>query len=266
MTNIIRADIYRILRGKAIYITFAALLALNILVVATSQQGVIGANMGELEESLGYDAESIQFDGLHIAEVLYTGMDNIVYFLLPLFILVAAPMFSHGTIKNGLSCGMSRTKLYFSKLLLGSGLTLLMLLFYMATGILLATMLHGYGGATPDGYWLNIVKTCSAQLFLLLALNCVGTFLVFTSKRTAVVNGVYIAFCLVPAIVVMALMNASPDFIKLYDYDLLGNIRKLGYMSALKTPDFIKAFATGAFYIAASTIGGIALFKRAEIK
>ena len=266
MMNIIRADIYRIVRGKGIFITFAILLALNILVVATSDGGTIGINMGELEEALGYDYAEAQFDGLHIVEVLYTNTDNLAYYLLPLFILVAAPMFSHGTIKNSLSCGMSRVKLYFAKLLLSSGLSLLMLLFYILSGILIATIIRGYGGTPPDGYLLNILKICSAQFFLLLALNCVGIFLIFISQRTAAVIGIYLAFCLVPALIIMFLMGANPDAIKLYDFDLLGNIQKLGHMGALKRPDFIKAFATGTFYIVASTIGGIALFKRAEIK
>jgi ABC-type transport system involved in multi-copper enzyme maturation permease subunit len=266
MMNIIKADIYRIVRGKAIYITFAVLLALNILVVATMNQGTIGAAMGELDGSLGYDHESFRFDGINIAEVLYTSTDNTAYFLLPIFILVASHMFTHGTVKNSLSRGISRTKLYISKLLLSSCLTLLMLIFYIASGIVIATILRGYGGTPPDGYWLHIIKVCSAQFAMLLALNCVGIFLIFSTKRTAIVNSVYIAFCLVPAIVVMSLINVNPDFIKIYDFDLLGNMRKLGFINALETADFVKAFATAAFYIAAPTLAGIALFKRAEIK
>jgi len=240
---------------------------MNVLMVVTSEPASIGISIGEEEEPAGYEqTESLIFNGLNISEVLYTSAVNLSYFLLPLFVVVAAPMFSHGTVKNGLSCGMSRTKLYFSKLLLCSVLSLLMLLIYMSSGILIATLLRGYGGKPPEGYWLNIVKTCSAQLFLLLALNSVGVFLTFTSKRTAIVIGAYIAFCLVPSIIIMALMNINQDFIKFLDFDLLSNIDKLGYMEALKTPDFIKAFVTGAFYIIAPAIAGIMLFKRAEIK
>jgi len=267
MMNIFRADIYRILRGKAIYITFAVLLLMNVLMVVTSEPASIGITIGEEEDPAVYEqTESLIFNGLNIAEVLYTSAVNLAYFLLPLFAVAATPMFSHGTVKNGLSCGMSRTKLYFSKLLLCSVLSLLMVLIYMSSGILIATILRGYGGTPPGGYWLNIVKTCSAQLFLLLALNSVGVFLTFTSKRTSIVIGTYIAFCLVPTIIIVALMNISQDFIKMLDYDLLSNIEKLGYMEALTTPDFVKAFATGAFYIIVPTIAGITLFKRAEIK
>jgi len=240
---------------------------MNVLVVVTSNTANIGITIGEEEDPAGYEqAESLIFNGLNIAEVLYTSTVNLAYLLLPLFVVVAAPMFSHGTVKNGLSCGMSRTKLYFSKLLLCSVLSLLMLLLYMSSGILIATILRGYGGTPPGGYWLNIIKTCSAQLFLLVALNSVGVFLTFTSKRTAIVNGAYIAFCLVPTIIIVALANINQDFVKLLDFDLLANIDKFGYMEALKAPDLIKAFATGAFYIIAPTIAGIMLFKRAEIK
>ena len=284
MANILRADIYRILRGKALYITFASLLALHLLILTTSQNGVIGASMFEINATLGeeetfiYDAdmseinvalgaeETFIYDGLHIPYVLYTSTDNLAYFMLSLIILAAAPMFSHNTVKNGLSCGISRAKLYFSKLLLSAALTFLLLVFYIADGIIIATLLRGYGGSPPDGYWLYIIKVCSAQFVLMFALDCVGVFLVFTFKRVAPANGVFIAFCLVPYIVIMALMQANPDYIKLYDYNLLSGIRKLGFMSALGTADIIRAFATGLFYIIAPTAAGVILFNRAEIK
>ncbi|MCL2003704.1 MAG: ABC transporter permease [Oscillospiraceae bacterium] len=266
MGKFIRADIYRIVRGKALYITFVLLLALNVLTVAIEQQGTVGAGMYELDEAYGHNPAHTRFDGIHIVPVLYESMDNTAYYLLPLFILAAAPMFSHGTVKNTLSCGTARTKLYLSKLILTSGLTVAMMLFYLASGVLVATIFHGYGGTSPDGYWLHVLKICSAQLLLLLALNCVGTFLVFAFRRTAIVNGVYIAFCLVPAVVIMALTNVSEGFVRIYDFDLLGNIRKFGFIDALTAADILKGFATGAFYIIAPTIAGIALFKKAEIK
>ena len=267
MMNIIRADIYRILRGKAIYITFAVLLAFNIIVIATAQPGGFAIDVGSEQQPFSNnDPENFIFDGLHIVNVLYNGADNLAYILIPLFILVAAPMFSHGTVKNYLAGGTSRTKLYFMKLALSSALSFLMVLFYMSSGILIATILRGYGGAPPDGYWLDFIKICSGQFFMILALNCVGTFLVFTTKRTAIVNGAYLAFCIIPTTIVMLLLTVNPDFGKLYDFDLLGNISKFGYMEVMETADFIKAFATGAFYIIASTLAGILLFKRAEIK
>ena len=264
MMNMIRADIFRILRGKALYITFAAVLALNILMVATSEPA--GVSIGVNDQERYEEQESVIFNGLNIVEILYTNMNNMSYFILPLLILVIAPMFSNGSVKNGLSRGMSRTKLYIEKLLLSSGLSLLLMLFYIASGVLIATILRGYGGPPPDGYWQNIIKTCSSQFFMMLSLNCVGTFLVFVSKRTSVVIGAYIAFTIVPAFIIMALMNSDPAFIRFYDFDIQNIISKFGFFEALEPSDFVKSFATGAFYIIATIVAGTALFKKAEIK
>ncbi|MCL1964888.1 MAG: hypothetical protein FWF69_07490 [Firmicutes bacterium] len=266
MMDMIRADVYRIIRGKALYITFAVLLLLNILMVATAQELTVGIQMAELEESLGYRPGTNKYDGVNIASVLYTNMNITIFFVLSLLILVISPIFSHGTVKNDLSCGMSRTRLYFAKLILSSLLCVVLEVGYMASGMLLATAMRGFIGPVPSGYWQNLLKICSSQLFILLAFNCFGTFLAFTSKRTAIVNGAYIAFCLVPSLIIMFLSNANEGFLKLYDYDLMGALKKLGYMNALTGPDILKAFAAGAFYTAASTVAGVALFKRAEIK
>ena len=266
MMNIIRADIYRIFRGKAIYITFALLLLLNVLVVATSSPGGLVVSVTGEETVASYADENFVYDGKNIPEVLYNSTPNLIYFLLPLLIAVAAPMFSHGTVKNSLSFGISRTKLYFAKLILSSGLTLLMMLFYMSSGILIATVIRGYGGTPPDGYWLNILKICSAQLFMLIAMNCMGVYLVFASKRTAIVNGAYIAFCLVPTAIIMALILVDPDFSRLFDFEFNQIILRFGTIETMKTRDFVTSFATGAFFITVPTVAGIISFRKAEIK
>lgn len=266
MLNIIRADMYRIVRGKALYITLAVLLGTVALIVCTQQEMMVGIQMKGLEGSLGYDADSLRYNGMNIASVLYTSMDNLAYFIIPLVILVAAPMFSHGTLKNSLASGMSRTKIYFAKLIVSSILSALTMLLYMTFGIILATAIRGFGGTPDADYWLNILKIIGAQFIIMLALNCVGMFLVFTTKRTAIVTATFIAFCLVPSIVMLLLSNVNTVFFDLYNYDLIGCLKLLGYLNALEFSEVIRTFVTGAFYITVTTAAGVALFRRAEIK
>lgn len=265
MMNVIRADMYRILRGKGIYITIALLLGLVALTVIGGSSTVIGIQMWGLEESLGVEKNDV-LTGLNAAVALCQGMDNFVWFMLPLLIFTAAPMFSHGAIKNCLSCGMSRTKLYMVKLLLSAMLCILELIIYLGLGMLIGTLNNGFGGPVPEGWWLTLLKTASSQMFILLALNAVGIFLVFTSKRTAITNSAFIAFCTVPLIILLILLGQKPDLIWLYDFDLMGNLKKFGYLNSLQTADIIKGFSVGAFWIIIPTVAGISLFKRAEIK
>lgn len=265
MLNIIRADMYRIVRSKGLYITLVLLLGFVTLTVIGGSSTVVGIQMWELEESLGAGTDSV-YTGLNSVVALSRTMDNLVWFMLPMVIFVAAPMFSYGAVKNCLSCGMSRSKLYAAKLLLSAALCVLMMIVYMGYGMLLGTLRHGFGGPIPEGWWVTLLKTTASQLLILLSLNAVGTFLVFITKRTAIVIGAYIMLCMVPLIVLLILMRRNPDLIWLYDYDLLGTIKKFGYFNALETVDLIHGYAVGAFYLIVPTIAGIALFRRAEIK
>ena len=260
--NIIRADMYAIFRGKILYVTLAVLLAFNFLVIATA--GAFEIYFSEFE---GADlVPEPSFDLIGVAELLYTQTANLVFFLLPLILAVAVPIFTHNTVKNDLAWGFSRTKLYFSKLLLAIVLCAFLLFFYMATGMLIAAILNGIGGPIPDGYFRNLFLTLGAQLVMLIAMTCIGVFLVFTTKRTAAVNGIYITFCLVPSLIIMIFFQAGFDVYRLLEFDVFQGINYLGFHDQLDQRALINIMGTGVFYVVATTFFGILLFKRAEIK
>ena len=265
MINMIRADMYRILRGKALYITFAVLILLNIMVVGT--MSVSGINFGNTWDDMGIAVPYLGFDGLGSAALLYTRMDNIVFILLPLVYAVVMPIFANSTIKNDIASGASRPKLYISKLALSAVLCVVMIVFYMGTGMLLATVLRGFGGPAPVGYWVNLLQTVGAQLFIMLAVTCFAVFLMFTLKSGAAVNSIFIAYFFVPTMVIMLLYQAvHPWFIRLMDFLLMFSINRLGFLDQLSTGEVLTALGVGLAHILVCTLGGIMLFKRAEIK
>jgi len=261
MMNMIRADIYAILRGKAMYITFGALLLLHVLVIGIQGVGGInfsGANLFEIPD--------IGFDGVRSAALLYTRTDNTIFFMFPLIVLAAAPIFTFGTVKNDIAWGICRTKLYLSKLAVSLGLCVLMMLLYMGAGMLFATTLNGFGGPVPNGYWFNLFQIVGAQLFMLFAVTCLGVFLIFVTKNTTIATSLYIGIFMVPAMIVMMLFDAGIDFMWILNLDLMMGINRLGFLSQLETGTILTTLGVGAGYIILTTIGGIALFRRAEIK
>jgi ABC-type transport system involved in multi-copper enzyme maturation permease subunit len=266
MINIIRADIYRILHGKAIYITFALaeIILIVFLIGVTSQDSATPAEI--YANTWGYTPENAGYDSMGIAaSVLYFVTKDTVYYLLALFILTAAPLFSHSTIRNDLSHGVPRTTLYVSKLILSFLLCFAMMFFYIATGMLIAAIMQGVGTA-PEGHWLIFLKTCSAQFFMLLALTSVGIFLVFTTKHTAAVIGAFLAFCLIPGVFIESLSSAYPNLRHILDYDIISNITKLAFIEMLETSDLIRILGSGLLYMTVPTAAGIILFKKADIK
>jgi hypothetical protein len=268
MMNLLRADIYAMLRGKTLYITFGLLFLFNSLMIILQ---VVGSDVTigiHLEGIDGLDAAVLNqaFNGMNSAAYLFTQTNNMAFFLLALIILASAPIFSQGTVKNDIAWGISRTKLYVAKLINATGLCILMVICYVGTGMALATALQGWGGAVPDGYWVIFLQTLGAQTLMLMALTCIGVFLMFTFKRVSVVNGVYIAFCLVPAILVLSMLESNINVAWLLEFDIMLGIGRLGFFSQLDTRSISIMLGISAFYIFAATFAGILLFRRAEIK
>jgi hypothetical protein len=136
----------------------------------------------------------------------------------------------------------------------------------MGAGMLLATALNGFGGPVPNEYWAALFQTIGAQLFMMFAVTCLGVFLVFTTKNTTMATSLYIGIFIVPSMVIMLLLDAGINLVWLLDFDLMMGINRLGFLSQLETRAILTTLGAGAVYILATTIGGIVLFRRAEIK
>jgi len=270
MGNLFRGDIYRILRGKALYITLAALLVYNMLML-TAGFSIELATAYLPEEARG-EAITSEFIsqtrsvGIRALQVLATSMEGFVFFLLSAVIFVAGASFTHKTVKNDLAWGVSRTKLYFSKLFLCFIVGALMLLFYIGAFMLISIIVHGVGDSAPIEYWLEFLPIFAAQLFMLLSLISVGVFLVFATRRTAIVNVAFIAFYLVLPSIAVGFVASNPSTVWLLDFDMLSNIRMLSNLPQLEAYEILRALGVGAFWLIASTIAGVALFRKADIK
>jgi ABC-type transport system involved in multi-copper enzyme maturation permease subunit len=261
MLNIIRADLYRIFRGKGIYVTLGFLLLTVFLQLSAS--GTIGIGTGILQESV----EELAVTGANTPFIMMTDIDILLYFLLPVIIFIASSDFSAGTIKNNLASGMSRAKYYAAKLLLAIIFCVLLVSSYIIIPSIIIIFSSGFGGEFNMDYVISVLKPFSMQLLIFAAATSFGVFLVFVTKKTAAVNGLYIAWLFVPLLVLIMLIEGfSENLAFLAEYDITLNIKALANFGARTTEDIIRALAIGIFYITASTIGGIMLFRRSEIK
>jgi len=283
MLNIIRADLYRIFKNKGFYITIILLLGFLIIQTATSNTfGLMGnSNMtSTIEPSILDDGTIVyfanyeplpQYMGSTAPFQMMGNTDILLYFLLPFIIYIAAADFSTNTVKNILSNGMPRIKYYFSKLILSFIFCFFILFINIVVPIITATILRGFDGTFDINFILRLLRPFSAQLFMCFAVSCVGLFFVFATKKTAAVNVTYIAFCILPIMIMSFFIMANDKFEFLYQYDIVMNLKML---AGVKVPGFngaestniIRAFIIGGIYMLASIIGGIAIFKKSEIK
>ena len=272
MLNIIRADLYRILRGKGFYITaFLLILYIVLQVAANSTGGVMVTSSSmvaytDADGTVHYSYEQPIFTGSLAPIKMIENADVMLYFLLPFIIFIAAADFSTDAVKNVLSNGMSRIKYYLSKLILSCIFCFLVLITQVIVSMITGTILRGFGGDFNIEFIGQILRPFSAQLVMFIAVTCIGIFLVFATKRTAAVNGAYIAFCMLPLLIMLILYQFNDKLEFLMDYDIVMNIRLLAGIDTAASGDIVRAFAIGGFYILASTIGGIMLFKRSEVK
>jgi len=204
--------------------------------------------------------------GITMLRMAAMPMENFVFFLLPVIVAVAGAIFSHGTVKNDLARGMSRTKLYLLKLLLATLVSVKMMLTYFIFCFVLATILGGFGGPVPPGHWLGLAQLFFMQLLLMLSFVGVGIFLAFVTKSVAAINGGYIAFAFVPMFILTIVIGLNADLIWLLDFEMLTNIKLAARIPYLETREILRLVGLGAFIFIGTTIGGITLFRRSEIK
>ena len=140
MLNIIKADLFRILKGKGIYIIIILLFLLSLMSAYTVSPLNVGLNVsGDTTENYGLSDEWLEklysvksmsetrdilinhgHYEVDVANVVHN--KNMYYFFIAVVVFVLCCDFSNGTIKNTVSTNISKKKYYFSKLLLAIGL------------------------------------------------------------------------------------------------------------------------------------------------
>ncbi|MCL2843420.1 MAG: ABC transporter permease [Oscillospiraceae bacterium] len=250
MMNIIRADFYRISKSWVTYAPFAALALFHVAMM------VYG---------------SISVTGEYTSGTMYVGqLLDLAHFLfalplIPFVFCVSVPSFSDGTMKNDISWGMSRTKLYVSKLLIMVILSILLYVFYIGAGMGVATIVFGFGDAVP-GYWMNLLQAMGAQMVGVLALCSVMIFLSFLLKKPYVLTEALAGILMIPTLInwISSLFNV--DASRVLYFDLLSNIQGFASFHLLDSRTILIGFGVIAVWLLATSIAGITLLRKAEVK
>ena len=257
MLNYIRAEFYKVFRRKYTWITLAIVLALEALLVSgwvfTNFHGnnvdvYVGVTMVAVMLSMGFCATLITGD------------------------MVFAGQYKNSTLKNEVSFGLSRTRIYLGKLIVQTILSVLycivMVAFYV--GLCWLTLYHD---PVRDGVAMQIVGYCLAVAFPLWigvqALTCACMFLVKSELGGAFISvGI---FMLLPNIIQLAALFAGAGrplgdaLMAVYSHmptvmadcakELVGDWAYCG-----------KAWIVGAVWFVVFTVIGLCGFRKKEIK
>ncbi len=277
MINIIKSDLYRILKGKAIYIVLTIITILIMVSVVGLSAGTIGlsfdtgsdtSDVGLATEvnnakTLGEYRRIIKNSGAFALDKEIIGTNtNLYYFFIVITVIVLAADFSVKSIKNTISSAISRKEYYFSKLLLVLGLSTFLVLFNNYGAYLLNLIINGKAFSTP---LLEFTKLTIMQLPLLYGIISLLVCLAFVFKKVSLFNSISIPLIVIVQIIMISVTNLFKlNATWINDYEIQTALMKLVNNPTNKY--VVYCAILGVMYIIIFNIIGYYSFKKAEIK
>lgn len=286
MLNIIKSDLYRILRGKAIYICILVIIAMSALSTIELSPGYIGMSSSNFEGETIYDTvlsedklseedkeELEKINSLkeirkfmkrfpyQLDKKILAANINLYYIFIVITVIVLATDFSNSTVKNTISSSISRKKYYMSKLITILILCTFLVLFNNYETYFSNILINGKAFSSGLG---EITKITLYQLPIMYGiislLVCIGAL----TRKTAIFNTIAIPLIIVVQLLIMStvtLFKINPD---IYMWEYQNILAKLAGNSA--NDYIIKCAVLGIAYIVIFNIIGYKAIKKAEIK
>lgn len=237
MLNMIKADLFRIFKGKGIYVVIVFLLFFACMSAYSLSPVSMGLNLGD-----GYSHEIYGMSDEHLQELYSTDSisktreilqnygnysldvanvaknNNLYYFFIAIIVFVIGCDFANGTIKNTISTNISKKKYYFSKLILalalGTFLVFLNAIFCHTANLI---MNGTEFSSSLSSIFIIIIK----QLPLLYAMISILVTISIITRKTSIYNGITIPLIIVFQIVFSSSLNLlnAPSWIMNYEWE-----------------------------------------------
>ena len=197
-----------------------------------------------------------------LAQIMFAGF--YIYIFAVFTSLFVASEFQYGTIKNMLSRGAGRTKVFFSKVIVCISANLVMLAIFICTVLIVGTVLWGFD---PNGIgaFSGLFAMIPLQAFMIIAYS-----ILFTSTSIAIKGMVSaITVNLASLMIFTVLLNSvSALFSKsftLADYWIGSSVMDLATLTP-SVEDIVHGLIIAVAWSVMSATVGILLFKKADVK
>jgi len=279
MINLIKSDLYRIFKGKAVYIATLITIIFTILNTYQLNPGWVGVNNSILDQNTEqhiskkdqekiYKANSIIEERkimkkypYEVDKAILGANANLYYLFIVIIVIVITTDFSNNTIKNTISSTIARNKYYFSKLI---------------TAILLCTItiiINNYGtyfinilinGPKFSSNLIEITKITIYQLPLMYGIISLLLSISTITKKTSTFNTITIPLIMTFQLLILGFISLFKvnHNILLYEYQVA-----LYNLTFSKDSTYIfKIALLGIIYIIIFNTIGYNFFKKTEIK
>lgn len=277
--NMIKADLYRIFKGKAIYICLLIILFAGFISALSVSPGHVGLSVSQNTNEVINDPEFVEkmqntnslgdlrelmlSHGAFALDKEILGQNvNLYYLFIVITVIVLCSDFSNRTIKNTLSSSVSRKKYYFSKLCTIFILATALLLFNNISTVIIVYLIDGKDFISPIH---SILKLTVIQLPLIYGIISLLIGLGFVAGKTSTFNTISIPLIMVVQLIGFAIINLfriKADWF--YDYEIQFALAKLA--TDVQNSYIIKCALLGLTYIVVFNLIGYFVFKRKEIK
>lgn len=279
MLNIIKSDLYRVFRGKAIYIAIIFILFLAAVSCFSMSPGHIGITSSSEEQQLVedeeilnkvYETDSIletrelmkEYGAYPLDKEQLGANANLYYFFIIVVVIVLVTDLSNSIAKNTLSSAISRKKYYMSKLITCLGLGTFLVLINNYGSYIINLIMNGQEFSAG---LLEITKLTILQLPILYGiismLVCIG----FCFRKTGTFNSITIPLIMVIQLVIMGvatLFHFDANNILNYEFQyIIGNL-----VSNPSNTYILKTLVLAVFYIIIFNVIGYRVFRKTEIK
>jgi ABC-type transport system involved in multi-copper enzyme maturation permease subunit len=262
--NTCRADLYRLFRGKTLYISFILFMLLVVLQVLSGENMTgFSVSVNNVTAPPQTEVPAMALTASSVPFLVMRQFSGLVLIALPLIYTVSATEFNSGAIQNALASGLSRPGIYFSKLFLSFALIEVFYIVALVVGIVIGILMGGVGEVSEELVF-SFLRAFGTQSLMALTVASVGTAIIFITRKGAALNGVYLLLFLGGAIVLTSVsITTGVDYLS---YDFLTNTGLAATFDQLNSEQVIKMFTTIAVYLALSTVLGLAFFRRVAIK
>lgn len=277
--NMIKADLYRIFKGKAIYICVLIILFAGFISALSVSPGHVGLSVSQNTNEVINDPEFVEkmqntnslgdlrklmlSHGAFALDKEILGQNvNLYYLFIVITVIVLCSDFSNRTIKNTLSSSVSRKKYYFSKLCTIFILATVLLLFNNISTVIIVYLIDGKDFISPIR---SILKLTVIQLPLIYGIISLLIGLGFVTGKTSTFNTISIPLIMVVQLIGFAIINLfriKADWF--YDYEIQFALAKLA--TDVQNSYIMKCALLGLTYIVVFNLIGYFVFKRKEIK
>ena len=281
MLNIIKSDIFRIIRGKAIYVAIIVMMIMavsSIIGMAPGRIGIVSTNTQimedstknqELQEKINNTSSLLEtrkiikeYEEFELDRQIIGANINLYYiFIVIVFIIICVDL-SDSTVKNTLSSAISRKKYYLSKLVTSLILGTIIILINNYAIYFLNIAINGIKFSTN---FIEFTKLTLLQLPIMYGIMSLLVCIAFITRKKAIYNSIAIPLIIVVQLILMgiiALFKLDSSIMTNWEIQyILSNLVENPTIEYI-----IKTFLLGAAYILIFNIIGYISFKKAEIK